>query len=369
VNVVRHVDGAHGHSWYSAAALSGTLLAVVWAATFVLATYLCYRVRGFAQRRALLDHPNERSLHQIPVPRLGGVAIGVATWTVICVWFWHTGVKRDVLAWLLCSFLVALLGLIDDVRPLSARARLLLQIGVAVVFCSILGVFERVTLMPGFAVLLPPTLVLALSVVGIVGILNIYNFMDGMDGLAGCQAVGAGLALGIGAHARGHDDLAAIAVVTSAAAAGFLLHNMPPAKIFMGDAGSTFLGFTFAAFAVIGLRRIEPLPLSMTACALAPFLLDGLFTLLRRLWRREAIWLAHRSHLYQRAVATGLTHREVLEPYCAWIAVAFASAAVAASADTATTAGLVVTMLAALGVVWRWVVRRERAAERGPNAH
>jgi UDP-N-acetylmuramyl pentapeptide phosphotransferase/UDP-N-acetylglucosamine-1-phosphate transferase len=102
----------------------------------------------------------------------------------------------------------------------------------------------------------------------------------------------------------------------------------------------------------------------MTACALAPFLLDGLFTLLRRLSRRERIWLAHRSHLYQRAVATGLTHREVLEPYSVWIAVGFASATLAATADTATTCGLVVAVLAGLGVVWRWVVLRERSAER-----
>jgi UDP-N-acetylmuramyl pentapeptide phosphotransferase/UDP-N-acetylglucosamine-1-phosphate transferase len=190
--------------------------------------------------------------------------------------------------------------------------------------------------------------------------------MDGMDGLAGMQAIGACISLSVVARVSGNNDIAAVTVIVGAAAAGFLLHNMPPARIFMGDAGSTYLGFTFAAFAVLGLRRSYPLPLSATTFGLAPFLLDGTFTLVRRMSRGEKLWKPHRSHLYQRAVATRLTHRDVLEPYCVWMAGGFACAALAASAGGVLTCGLLSALWASLGGVWWWVTRRERATA---NAH
>jgi UDP-N-acetylmuramyl pentapeptide phosphotransferase/UDP-N-acetylglucosamine-1-phosphate transferase len=225
------------------------------------------------------------------------------------------------------------------------------------------GVPSHLAVGSGVVVALPVPLMGFALVVFLVGVLNIYNFLDGMDGLAGSQAATAGVALFVAFDLRGQDDLALIAIGVAASSAGFLSHNYPPARIFLGDAGSTFLGFTFGALAILGSVRAEGAPFAACPLALAPFLLDGTFTIIRRALRREPIWKAHRTHLYQRAVATGLDHRDVLLRYLVWMAAAGATAILA----TANTGGLVLgaltaSMLACLVGVWVWVARRERRA-------
>jgi UDP-N-acetylmuramyl pentapeptide phosphotransferase/UDP-N-acetylglucosamine-1-phosphate transferase len=210
----------------------------------------------------------------------------------------------------------------------------------------------------------PAPVVLIGGAVFLVGLLNIYNFMDGMDGLAATQAVGAAMAFATCFIASGHEDLALLSLALLGASGGFFVHNAPPAKLFMGDVGSTFLGFSFAAMTLLGVARpVQPLALSPALFALAPFLLDGSFTLLRRLSRGEKIWQAHRTHLYQRAVATGLQHHDVLVCYAGWTAFG-----VVTSVADMHTAGRF-TWLLALGhvayfvAVWRWVCARERAVK------
>lgn len=328
------------------------------ATSFVLALVGCSFLRSYAQKRALLDHPNERSLHKVPIPRLGGVAIVVAS-AVCCALFGaRHGAAREMLVWAVLSLPVAVLGLIDDLRPLPASLRFLLQFVFAGIFLYLCPLPREIVVAGTFAVAVPAAVSATVGVIFIVGLLNIYNFMDGMDGLAGSQAIGAGLALAAAGALHGHGDIAAVGAFVAAASAGFLLHNFPPAKIFMGDAGSTYLGFTFAAMAILGVRRVDPLPLAVLPVALAPFLLDGTFTIARRASRREPIWRAHRSHLYQRAVGAGLTHHEVLVPYAVWTAFA-AAAAVATSRSTLAAACAALAMLAALTLTWRWVLRLE----------
>jgi UDP-N-acetylmuramyl pentapeptide phosphotransferase/UDP-N-acetylglucosamine-1-phosphate transferase len=133
----------------------------------------------------------------------------------------------------------------------------------------------------------------------------------------------------------------------------------------MGDVGSTFLGFSFAAMTLLGITRPQhPLALSPCVFALAPFLCDGSFTLLRRLLRGEKIWQAHRTHLYQRAVATGLQHHDVLVRYVAWTA--FGVVTAAADVHTAGRFSwlLATAHIACFVAIWRWVNARERAHEK-----
>jgi Fuc2NAc and GlcNAc transferase len=331
------------------------------AAAFFVAVWVCSAIRGFALRHALLDRPNERSLHDTPVPRLGGVGILAGTVAgALVAWLPSPATpERDMRVWAGAALAVAALGLGDDLRSLRASVRLFLQIAFAAAFVALVGVPERFALANGAALSLPATIAGPLVVIWLIAVLNIYNFMDGMDGLAGTQAVGAGCALGAGFAAHGHLDLAALALAMAAGSAGFLLHNAPPARIFMGDAGSTFLGFGFAALAITGVARPDPLPFAVTPLALAPFLLDGTFTLFRRLCRGEAIWRAHRTHLYQRAVGSGRAHHDVLLPWACWIAVAAATACGAAVGDGRAALGGCVAMLVAFGAMWRWVVRCE----------
>ena len=331
---------------------------------FVVAAIGCEVVRVFAVRHALLDKPNARSLHQTPVPRIGGVAIVLAMYVAFVL---ATGLSEGISGTgtklLLLGIPVAFVGLLDDLKPLPASVRFALQIGVSLALLLFLD-HRSVFVWSGFWLHLPRAAFLAIGTIWIVAVLNIYNFMDGMDGLAGCQALFAGASLAYVLELGGQPSLAVLAVTGAAAAAGFLLHNRPPARIFMGDACSTFLGFMFAALPLISATKVGDssagtVPFIVGPLALAPFLLDGTFTILRRASKGEKVWQAHRTHLYQRAVATGLGHRDVLVRYVFWMLVS------AAAVIFAVRGSVLLSVLGAFGglvLTWLWVRSREKTA-------
>ena len=324
------------------------------ALVFVLSLLSCEIIRRYAIRKALFDRPNERSLHVVPTPRLGGVAIVV--WALAAGALLALRGDSDLRLLVVAGLVVAGLGLIDDVRPLPASIRFVVQIAVSAAFVWLDGDVRALHLvvMDGVAFDLPAWLAASALVIWFVATLNIYNFMDGMDGLAGLQAVTASLGQGLLLASAGAPDLAAFSGVIGASSGGFLMHNFPPARIFLGDAGSTFLGFIFAGLAVVGMHR--GLSIAQMTLPLAPFLLDGTFTIFRRALRREAIWRAHRSHLYQRAVQTGLEHRAVLLVYAAWLAVSLIALASDSRAGIFAGWGAVIVALVA---VCAWVMVRE----------
>jgi Fuc2NAc and GlcNAc transferase len=342
--------------------LSGLGAAV--AASFGLSLVGCFVVKDVARRLRLVDVPNERSLHQVPVPRLGGVAIVLSVGIVLAATnrVFPVLEQRDVVAWLVGASVLAVLGFLDDVWHLPTLLRLLTQFAVATgVLHEVLqaGSFE---LAAGLRVQVAEGVALAPAVIFVVATTNIFNFMDGMDGLAATQTLAAGIALAAGAAFAGQSDLTLIGLVLAAAAGGFFVHNAPRASLFLGDAGSTALGFSFGTLAILASTRPSPVPLGVVLIALAPFLLDGTFTILRRLRHGERIWRAHRTHLYQRAVATGLTHRDVLKVYVLWSAVATLGAVFAVGCGLAGTLAIGLGMAIALGMVWRWVVGLEAGA-------
>ena len=343
-------------------------LGALGAASFILTLASCVVVQRVARRLRLVDLPNQRSLHQVPVPRLGGVAIVVSVWIVLGIGSCFIPVtvldRADTLAWLAGASAIAVLGFVDDVRPLPALVRLVIQLTVATFVLAVVLRTNELGVAAGLRVHLARGVALAPAVLFVVGTTNIYNFMDGMDGLAATQTMSAGLALAATTAAVGQVDLALIALVIAAAGAGFFVHNAPPAKLFLGDAGSTFLGFTFSSLALVAATRPSPVPIGVVPVAIAPFLLDGSFTIMRRLRRGEPVWQAHRTHLYQRAVATGLRHRDVLVVYAAWCAVSAAGALLVARSEASTALVTTLGVIVPLGITWRWVVRRERGSRR-----
>lgn len=150
----------------------------------------------------------------------------------------------------------------------------------------------------------------ALGILWLVWFVNLFNFMDGIDGIAGIEAVCGSLALGLMFYWSGQAPLGYCAWALAAAALGFLLVNWPPAKIFMGDVGSYTFGFGLAALALIG-AITGAVPAVASLIVLMVFLFDATVTILRRLFNKEAIYKAHRSHFYQRAVRSGLSHARV----------------------------------------------------------
>ena len=197
-----------------------------------------------------------------------------------------------------------------------------------------------------------------LTLLWLAGLTNAYNFMDGIDGLAGSQAVVAGLAWLVLGGIVGLPIVRLLGVLLAGSSLGFLGHNWPPARIFLGDVGSAFVGFSLAVLAVIGGLAHPRLPLA-GLLVVWPFVFDTTFTILRRLRRGENIFAAHRSHLYQRLVIAGYSHRAVTLLY-AGLALVGVVLAFLWVLDRPTSSWLVVSLptLCAVGL-WRLVVSTE----------
>ncbi|MFM0278455.1 glycosyltransferase family 4 protein [Paraburkholderia sediminicola] len=244
---------------------------------------------GLAWRLAT-DIPNARSLHTRPTPRVGGwgiVPVVVAAVMVVAPTFWIAAAAA--------AFLAALSQL-DDRRGLSARVRFLAHL-------AAVGV-----LVWGHPAPAPLWLLVTMSFL-LLWLVNLYNFMDGADGLAGGMTLFgfAGYAIGASITAHPSPELTLASAAVAGAAAGFLIFNFHPARIFLGDAGSIPLGFLAGAFGYWGWSD-GVWPVWFPAFVFSPFIGDASVTLLRRLLRGEKVWQAHREHYYQRMVQYGLGH-------------------------------------------------------------
>ena len=208
---------------------------------------------------------------------------------------------------MLCATVIAAISLIDDLRTLSSLTRLAVHISAAAVV-SVLWV--RVQPLTGASTVV----VAALATIWLVGVTNAVNFMDGIDGIAGGQAIVAGTTILILAQAAGDRMMVILATAIVGGSAGFLMHNWPPARVFMGDVGSAWLGFVFAA-AALELATHDRRAGVAAAFVLWPFVFDTALTLALRAQRRENLMQSHRSHLYQRLVGAGASHGQVAIVY------------------------------------------------------
>lgn len=275
----------------------------------LLALLVTGLVRHYALRSGILDHPNARSSHRVPTPRGGGLAIvlvvlgGTAALAAL-----GQASSELAKAILVGGALVAGVGWLDDRRSLSPGIRALVQTVAAVWALASLGGLPQLAV-GGWVIQLGPW-GSVLGVVGTVWMINLYNFMDGIDGLAGLEAVMVAFLGGLFALAHSDTGLALVAWLVGGAALGFLLWNWPPAKVFMGDVGSSFLGYAFAVLAIAG-EMAGSVPILVWWILLAVFLVDATLTLARRVLSGERWYEAHRSHVYQLATQVGHSHKRV----------------------------------------------------------
>lgn len=267
-------------------------------------------IRRNAVRLGVVQSPNARSSHTIPTPSGGGVGIvlggSIATAAAALTQPWP-----NVLL-LVTALLVAAVGFYDDRRPLPARMRLGAQVvlvGIAIGFGVPIDTLQQQAGIP-----LPGIVVALLALIAIVYWVNLFNFMDGIDGIAGSQAIfmccAAALLGALHAQAMTSDTAFWILLGVSAATLGFLLQNWPPAKIFMGDAGSTYLGFVIAILALLTIAS-GWLTLPQWVILAAAFVSDATVTLFRRLLLGEKVFEAHRRHAYQVLSRRWSSHRRV----------------------------------------------------------
>lgn len=283
---------------------------------FILLTILSslgvYLIRRYAERRQILDHPNERSSHAMPTPRGGGLAI-VLIVTGTGLWFASEAKLNHTLIYILCGLVIAWLGWRDDVHSLPTRVRFAVQALVAAVSIYGLGYFKVVTI-PLLGELHLGVMGIIITFLWIVGLTNAYNFMDGIDGIAGGVALSAALGwMWLSSNMQNH-FVFWIALSIAAGSLGFLGHNWSPAKIFMGDVASTFLGYSFAVLPLLSADESGD-ALMLGTLLMWTFIMDTAVTFIRRALKREKVFSAHRTHLYQRLVIGGYQHATISSLY------------------------------------------------------
>jgi UDP-N-acetylmuramyl pentapeptide phosphotransferase/UDP-N-acetylglucosamine-1-phosphate transferase len=277
-------------------------------AAFITSTVLAWILSRTRGRWLAVDIPNQRSLHTRPTPRTGGLAIVAGAATGV---YTHLLISGHLLldkASAAAIFALVIVALIDDHYPITAGLRLLIQTMV-VALLLISDPVPEVASLSWFALLL-----------GLVWMINLYNFMDGMDGFAGGMAI-----IGFGTYAllawqAGNVDLALVCAVLVAACSGFLLLNFPPARLFMGDAGSTVLGL-LAGIVILKAHIETILPFWLGILVFSPFIVDASVTLATRVLSGDKFWLPHKFHNYQLLVEHGWGHkRTVLAEYTLMLA-------------------------------------------------
>ncbi len=330
------------------------------ALAFVAAAVLCWRFSSPNSLFHVLDHPGERSLHHQPTPRSGGVALVLA---LLLGWGVAVGMGgvawSDMMSWLSAGVvLLAMVGSIDDRVDLSPLMRLLVQL-LAAFFLLAAGLVPQQLQLPGLAVALPCYLMLPLVVLYVLWMTNLFNFMDGMDGFAGGMAVFGFTTMAWLGWRAGDEGFMLAALIVVAASAGFLVFNFPPAKIFMGDAGSPVLGFLAAAFSLWA-DRDGLFPLWVAVLIFSPFIADASYTLLKRLLGGKKIWQAHREHIYQRLVQMGWSHRRtVLWSYVLMLAAGLTTAMALNQDSTVQWAMMIQWVLIYIAIIV-WVSLREK---------
>jgi len=317
-------------------------------------------VRRYALRKELIDVPNERSSHTLPTPRGGGLAILIITLLGLLT----LGLLFHIENWLLLLYysfgagLIAAVSWFDDLHKLPNRVRFAVHSLAAILVILGLGYWDEFTV-PFLGQVNLDWLGLPATFLWIVGLTNAYNFMDGIDGIAGSQAVVAGLGWAILGYLLDLPFVSGLGVLLASTSLGFLFHNWPSARIFMGDVGSAFLGFSFACLAVIAANR-EPALAIAGVLLVWPFVFDTLFTFFRRLENRENVFSAHRSHLYQRLVISGYSHRTVTLLYLGLDALGLLLALLYIRETVWTDLIVIITLPLSCLALWGLTVTREK---------
>ena len=271
------------------------------------------------KRTKIMDIPNERSSHKKPTPTIGGIAIVVTFFLSMLLLYIFDGkmiiAKKFFLGFTFSSLLIAGMSLYDDIKKKAFYVRLATQI-IAVLIVMQFGIIITKV---NFPVSLLSFVSRSLGVSGyiitfwwILGMINAYNFMDGLNGMAGGNAIIAATFFCIITYSQGSDFAYIVSYTLVAGVAGFLIFNFPRARLFMGDIGSTFIGFTFATLPIIAsLYDNAHTSLLVVPLLLFHFIYDTGFTFLRRLFKGENVFMAHRTHLYQLFNRLGFTHFKV----------------------------------------------------------
>lgn len=285
----------------------GTIIA------YIFGVFLVPLVISFSKKEGLVDVPNERKIHKIPVSRLGGVAIWASTMlTFLSLVFMSYYPYGSLLSGILLgSSLMFLLGLIDDIYNLNAKFKLILQLSIATIV-YLLGV--KISSIPFFGGIDLGFWSYPITLLWIVGITNAVNFIDGVDGLAGSVITVNSITLAIIAVAMTPSNpiIALIGFILAGSMLAFLTYNFNPAKIFMGDSGALFSGFLLATISITGVMKAATLAILLPFVVLAVPIMDIVYSSLRRLWKGQSPFVADAEHIHHKLLHAGFSQKKTV---------------------------------------------------------
>jgi len=268
----------------------------------VLSFFLTLLVRKIAIKKSIIDIPNERSSHTVPTPRGGGLAIVIAWFAGLIYFFVNNKIDSSLFYALVSGVFLVLISFLDDIKSQTPRIRFTFQIISSVLALFFLGGLKSVNI--GFLTIDCIYIFTPIALIGILWFINLFNFLDGIDGYEASEVIFICLSL----FCLINDN---IALILALACFGFLLWNWHKAKIFMGDVGSTLLGFNIAVFAIYyqneGITSILNLMILSSV-----FWFDATLTLYRRWRNKEQLSVAHKKHAYQRIVQAGFSHQKTV---------------------------------------------------------
>ncbi|MFK5882075.1 MAG: glycosyltransferase family 4 protein [Sulfurospirillum sp.] len=268
---------------------------------FLLSFILTYVIKNIALKKSMFDIPNERSSHSVPIPHGGGIALAL-TWFIGLIYLYmHDLIQKDLFLALFFGIIISFVSFLDDIYKLSPKIRLFVQFFVSGCALYISGGLSKIDF--GFYAIDNQIFTNIFAIFMMVWFINLYNFLDGIDGYAGSEAIFLGLA-GYLLFSN------AVFLVLIAAVGGFLLWNWQKAKIFMGDVGSTLLGYNVAVFTLFYQNNGTSFLVWMILFSL--FWFDATLTLYRRYKNGEKLSLAHKKHAYQRLNQSGWSHQKVV---------------------------------------------------------
>jgi Fuc2NAc and GlcNAc transferase len=274
---------------------------MIYIVLLILSALLTLFIKQYATKKAILDIPNQRSSHTTPVPHGGGVAIAT-TWFIGLVYLHITNdIPQNLFFALLCGGLISIVSLLDDIFNLSAKLRLFTHILVSLLGLYMLGGVSEINLY--YFSITNFYITNTLAFLTMLWFINLYNFLDGIDGYASSQAI----FLGLAGFILFNEDIFLVFIVSSL---GFLFFNWEKAKIFMGDVGSTLLGYNVAIFTFY--FKTQGFSLMVWLVLFAVFWFDATLTLIKRIKNKENITTAHKKHTYQKLVQMGWSHQKVV---------------------------------------------------------
>ncbi len=289
---------------------------LLYIATFASAFAITLVTTPFAKwvsiKAGAIDYPKDRGVHKKPMPRMGGVAIVLGFLiTVLMINFFNPGMnQKQLLGFLVGAIIIAALGVWDDMKNLPAKLKFCVQI-VAALIVILSGTKIQIVLWPVTTTL--QALSIPITLVWIVGVTNAVNLIDGLDGLAAGVTGIAAMSLMVLCIFTGSTTAVVLTAALAGACLGFLPRNFNPAEIFMGDTGSTFLGFVLAVTSILGVfKGYALLALSVSILCIGLPIFDTIFAMLRRMAKHQPIMQADRGHLHHRLIDRGCTQKQAV---------------------------------------------------------